>query len=200
MTASYIQDCALAAGWPAHFLDIGDLGWDGRRFVDRDDAPVTDVFKLYPWEWMLAEPFAAHLVTAEAPRWIEPLWKRVLSTKAILPVLWELFPGHPNLLEASFDQLPGNHVRKPLHGREGDGVVVVRDGAEVADGGRRRPTERCVYQAYHPLAHGAGGHAVIGSWVVGHAAAGIGIREDRGLVTTNRSRFVPHRFIPRSTP
>jgi len=33
---------------------------------------------------------------------------------------------------------------------------------------------------------------VIGAWIVGDAAAGIGVREDDGVVTRNLARFVPH--------
>ena len=37
--------------------------------------------------------------------------------------------------------------------------------------------------------------AVIGSWIIGHSAAGIGIREDSTLITKDTSLFVPHAFI-----
>ena len=50
----------------------------------------------------------------------------LLSNKGILPVLWELYPDHPNLLEASFDG-PGRldaWVRKPLLGREGANIEM----------------------------------------------------------------------------
>lgn len=33
----------------------------------------------------------------------EPLWTAIPSNKAILPVLWALFPNHRYLLEASFE-------------------------------------------------------------------------------------------------
>jgi glutathionylspermidine synthase len=33
---------------------------------------------------------------------------------------------------------------------------------------------------------------VLGSWVIGGEPAGLGIREDDGLITGNFSRFVPH--------
>lgn len=33
---------------------------------------------------------------------IEPAWKLVLGNKAILPLLWEMFPDHKNLLPAYF--------------------------------------------------------------------------------------------------
>ena len=39
-----------------------------------------------------------------------------------------------------------------------------------------------------------GHHIVIGSWIIGDEPAGIGIREDTGLITTNTSLFVPHSF------
>ena len=35
--------------------------------------------------------------------WIEPIWKMMWSNKGILPVLWRLFPDHPNLLPAYFE-------------------------------------------------------------------------------------------------
>ncbi|HNI24481.1 glutathionylspermidine synthase family protein, partial [Plasticicumulans sp.] len=38
----------------------------------------------------------------------------------------------------------------------------------------------------------AGRHVVIGSWIIGQQACGIGIREDSGPVTKDLSRFVPH--------
>ena len=54
---------------------------------------------------MFHEAFGARL--AKAPtRWIEPPWKAILSNKGILPLLWEMFPDHPNLLPAFFEDDP----------------------------------------------------------------------------------------------
>jgi glutathionylspermidine synthase len=55
--------------------------------------------------------------------------------------------------------------------------------------------EGYVYQSFTPLLETDGNFAVIGSWIIGDAPAGIGIREDRTAVTTNASRFVPHYFV-----
>jgi glutathionylspermidine synthase len=59
-------------------------------------------FKLYPWEWMfenVADPECAFGpdVRLDRTMWFEPAWKTLLSNKAILPLLWQLFPNHPNL-------------------------------------------------------------------------------------------------------
>jgi glutathionylspermidine synthase len=51
-----------------------------------------------------------------------------------------------------------------------------------------------VYQALHPEISFSGHHPVIGSWIIGGVPAGIGIREDTSRITSNGSRFVPHRF------
>ena len=55
--------------------------------------------------------------------------------------------------------------------------------------------EGYVYQAFCPLFSTAGQYAVIGSWIIGNTAAGIGIREDASPITQNTSRFVPHYFV-----
>jgi len=129
------------------------------------------------------------------------MWKMLLSNKAILPVLWELFPDHPNLLPA-FDgdegtarsKLNGNYVRKPKLSREGANVSVVSGGRSVAETGGEYGEEGFVYQALAPLPDFNGNHAVCGVWIVNHEACGLGIREDSTLVTGNLSRFVPHFF------
>ena len=51
-----------------------------------------------------------------------------------------------------------------------------------------------VYQELHPEVVFEGAHPVLGSWVIGGEAAGIGVREDRGRITSNGSRFVPQLF------
>ena len=67
----------------------------------------------------------------EKLRSFEPFWKLIVANKAILPLLWSMFPNHPNLLPAYYDdpetelgKVPqgSNWVSKPLFGREGLGV------------------------------------------------------------------------------
>ncbi len=49
-----------------------------------------------------------------------------------------------------------------------------------------------VRQAFHALPRFGDSYTLIGSWVVGDQAAGIGIREDASLITRDTARFVPH--------
>ena len=119
-----------------------------------------------------------------------------MSSKAILPVLWELNPGHPNLLPSYYDQdpkLPAQFVRKPIYSREGANVELHTQRGTIAQPGTYG-AEGYIYQAYAPLPDFDGNFPVIGSWIVGDEAAGIGIRENTQQITTNSSRFVPHYF------
>ena len=77
---------------------------------------MRSVFKLYPWEWMVHEEFADAALARMGDEqgqtvWIEPIWKMMWSNKGILPVLWRLYPDHPNLL-------PGVLRRRGAQSRE----------------------------------------------------------------------------------
>ena len=197
-TVDYLRDTALQSGLTAPFLPIDSIGWDGKRFVDEENAPIRALFKLYPWEWLVQEDFAAHIADS-GMQIFEPAWKMVLSNKAVLSLLWSMFKDHPNLLPSAFHpgDINGPIVEKPLLGREGANVSL------YAGGYARGPTLTAdgpyggggvIYQALAPLPEFSGNHAVIGSWVVASQPAGIGIREDDGPITRNTSRFVPHLF------
>lgn len=194
MTVSYLQDTAVQAGLDARYIQCEDIGWHPVRkvFTDLDENQIHQIFKLYPWEWLMRDQFAEQVRTSST-KWLEPPWKMLLNNKAILPVLWELFPEHPNLLAASFEPMDEPFVRKPVLGREGSNVYIQIDRQTFAStpGTYGAPF---VYQRYHPLANFGGHHALIGSWMVNGYASGIGIREDSSLITGNLSRFVPHLF------
>jgi len=192
----YLRDTAIQAGLGTERLFIEEIGWDsaGRRFVDSGNQPINILFKLYPWEWLLQEQFGPYLPESKISL-IEPAWKLIMSCKGILPLLWELFPDHPNLLPAYFDEerLPGDRVIKPLYSREGSNVQIIQGNSIFASGGSYG-REGTICQQYQPLPCFDGNYPVIGSWIIGGEPAGIGIREDCSEITTNSSRFIPHYF------
>ncbi len=193
-TIAYLQDTAVQAGLATATIAIEDIGWDGHRFVDLSGRSIEALFKLYPWEWILAEDFGRHLLDAE--RVIEPAWKMVLSNKASLAMLWDMAPGHPNLLQTSLepDGVGGPLVRKPLFSREGANVQILSGGRVVEETAGNYGGEGFVYQEYAALPAFNGNFPVIGAWVVASQPAGIGIREDDTAITRDTSRFVPHVF------
>ncbi len=196
ITIDYLRDTAIRAGLTTASIDLKQIGWDQRRgrFVDGGGNPIHRIFKLYPWEWLTRDQFGPNILRAPTS-WTEPAWKMILSSKSILPLLWELFPDSPYLLPASFDPLPGDYVRKPVHAREGSNIQIVSGGKVIQETTGPYTDERAVvYQQLTKLMSFDGHHAVIGSWVVNGWACGIGVREDDTIITQNTSRFVPHRM------
>jgi len=193
----YLRDVATQGGVDTRFVAIADVGWDETAgvFVDDTDQEIRVLCKLYPWEWLATEAYGPHLL-ASSLRVIEPAWKMLLSNKGLLPILWELFPGHPNLLPAYFDaqKLTGDYVEKPLLSREGANVTIHRGGETIAAAGDYGEEGR-IYQQYTPVPRFGDDYATIGAWIVGDQPAGIGLREDVSPITCNTSRFVPHYFV-----
>ena len=195
-TIDYLRDIATQAGHDARHIAIEDIGLDrAGGFVDLDERHIPTLFKLYPWEFLLEEDFGPR-IAGTFTRFIEPPWKAVLSNKGILALLWERHPGHPNLLPAFFDAepeatLPTGWVRKPLFSREGANIQLhAADDLHLCVPGPYGGA--AVRQACHLLPCFAGQYPVIGSWVVGDRACGIGIREDASPITQDSSRFLPH--------
>lgn len=194
-TIAYLAETAEQAGKSVELLDMSEIGFSEEgRFTDPSEKPIARLFKLYPWEWMAAEPFFAE-IGQERARFTEPAWKMMLSNKAILPILWELNPGHPLLLPAfdSRDALGSveRWVEKPFFGREGSGVSVHSRGPYHSPA---NPGVQTVYQQHAPLFQAGGQHVVWGLWMVGDECRGLSARGDASPVTGNLSRFLPHRI------
>ena len=196
-TVQYLQDCAQAAGLQSEFLYIEDIGLaDTGAFTDLQDNPVTECFKLYPWEFMLRESFGDALSGA-GTNWIEPPWKAILSNKALLPLLWDMFPGHPNLLPAYFpDNAPGletgKWIQKPLFSREGANISLIENGKQTKLSDGPYGEEGVVIQAFTALPRFAENYTLIGSWLVDDMPAGLSVREDSSEITQDLSRYLPH--------
>jgi glutathionylspermidine synthase len=192
----YLRDCAMQAGLDTKLVFVDDIGWDdySRLFVDLEDQPIINMFKLYPWEWIVADEFGKNvLMDANKTKWIEPAWKMILSNKAILPILWELYPDHPNLLPAYFEARPlTNYVKKPILSREGANITMVKGNELLQFTEGEYGREGFIFQELFELPDFEGHYPVIGSWIIGQEPAGMGIREANSLITDNLSRFVPH--------
>lgn len=199
-TTEFLRRMAGHAGIATRHIDIEDIGLDAAgRFVDLQGRPIERLFKLHAWEHIFHEPFGQH-VAASGTQFVEPAWKAILSNKGILPLLWQFNEGHPNLLPAFVDDRPGaavpkGWVRKPYFSREGANIEIRTPGDEtIAEDGPYTDAPY-ILQAYSPLPRFGDSYTLVGAWVIGDQASGIGIREDDSLITKDSSRFLPHVVI-----
>jgi glutathionylspermidine synthase len=130
---AYLADVANQSGFSVTQLALADIGTTGEGpFLDLKNEPIPLLFKLYPWEWMWEDDFIRSR-SMRITRFLEPPWKAILSSKAVLPLLWAKEPKHPNLLPSYFEDDParanlsGRYVRKPQFSREGCNVAIFDD-------------------------------------------------------------------------
>jgi glutathionylspermidine synthase len=194
-TTLYLRDVAKAAGLETGLLQMQDIGWDGARFLDLELGEIAALFKLYPWEWLANDGFFEHIAPSRLAI-VEPAWRIIAASKGILAVLWNLFPNHPNLLPASFDQreVGAAVILKPLFGREGANIKTIGSDAGVGGTGGPYVGMPRVAQALVQMPCFDGHYPVIGAWVAGGAPHGIGVREDCSPITSRTAHFVPHRI------
>jgi len=198
MTLAYMEDVARQAGIRTLTVAIGDIGWnaDARELRDTYENHMRNLFALYPWEWLVGEHREAAIGSQNTTHWIEPIWKMMWANKGLLAILWEMFPGHPNLLETHLDRNEGmsQYCRKPLLSREGSNILLRTANGTIETNGEYGD-EGFVYQALAPIPNFDGRFPVMGSWLVtDQGSCGIGIRESDAPITDNLSRFVPHYF------
>lgn len=196
-TIHYLADTAIQAGLQATSIDLDAIGWSAPNFVDMNNEPINTLFKLYPWEWLTKDEFGANIMQSST-FFIEPPWKMLLSTKALMAALWQYYPECPLLLptflgnvtteyDKSYNQ--ARFMMKPIHGREGQGIKEIERPWTFGE-----HTGDFVFQEKFTTPTFASRTPVIGSWVIGDQSAGIGIRESTTEITTNMSQFVPHVF------
>lgn len=202
MNITYMRETALQAGLETKEIEISDIGWHNKEnvFLDQEMYTMENIFKLYPWEWLLNEDFGKNIALCfDKTFWIEPPWKLILSNKGILPILWELNKGHPNLLPTFRTQeecsaVCNSFVQKPIYSREGANVTLMNGGEKVVETSGCYGEEGFVYQENAFIPNYGGNYPVLGSWVIDGVSAGVGIRESNSQITNNTSRFIPHIF------
>ena len=207
-----IAYAAQQAGIETILIPIDEIIFDEptKSWKDAEGRPISNLFKLYPWEDLVTDSesgydqllFAYH---GAVQRWIEPAWKMFLSNKLLLAALWDKYPNHPNLVPTYAGHRGDlrNWVRKPIFGREGDGVEIYAPDYNVFVKPEEdnffstAPESEFVYQEYIPAPRYEGiiqpvSHPVLGVWVVGGRCVGVGIRESNGALTDYWCRFAPH--------
>ncbi len=201
LTIAYLRDTAQQAGLETLQMFMQEIGWNDEQqiFVDPDEQPMFSIFKLYPWEAMLQEEFGPHAVdTYQSTRWIEPIWKMLLSNKGILPILWQLYPNHELLLEAHFDG-PHNPARTTSASRSCPARARTSPSSATTPPSPPPPAPTMADRSTRPSpptpSSTSDRHPILGLWMIDQDCCGMGIRESSGPITDNLSSFVPHYFV-----
>jgi glutathionylspermidine synthase len=160
-------------------------------------------FKLIPWEYIgWDEPELAQILTEISKNKkaviLNPAYTLLFQSKAILKVLWELYPNHPLLLETSSKPiLDKTCVEKVLFGREGANVRIISPSGTTETSTEGEYFEQnTVFQEYTEFIKDDVGnsqaafHFQAGVFFVGEAC-GLGYRRG-GKILDNKAQFCGH--------
>lgn len=118
------------------------LPCDHPIILDADGEEVLLVWKTWSWDTVLHQylqqkesegpapetPTLSDILLNNHVRVLEPLWKAVTGSKAVLPFMHALAPDHENMLPASFqltqEIMSVHHISKPVNGRAGQNIVM----------------------------------------------------------------------------
>jgi len=182
----------VTVGYPSASAELEMLGSHGASDPIDDLEPVADAFAIRK----LIEVVRTVHVSTEVKQYVVDLLTATRTSKDLR--LGASPRSGLQLVRAAraTAALDGrDYVRKPLLSREGANVAIRRVFEPGFETGGDYGEEGFVFQEYAPLPDFGGVRPVIGSWVIGQEAAGIGIRESDGPVTDNTSRFVPHAIV-----
>ena len=223
--ALFMQDAIESAGLRAKIVELNSLKWNENRTIfDADGEPVRWVWKTWAWETALyqirleCEQAAGGLDHYEPDgrpgdllrlsdvllhkdiMVFEPMWSLIPSNKAILPVLWTLFPNHPFLLNTAFelsDELGATgYVKKPIVGRCGSNIELYDPQSIALEGTKgefkHQPT---IFQQLFPLPNIDNYYAQVCTFTAAGIYAGSTIRADTSMIIKGKSDCYPLRIL-----
>ncbi|MPY71030.1 MAG: bifunctional glutathionylspermidine amidase/synthase [Alphaproteobacteria bacterium] len=202
------------------------LQWgEGGRVCDADGVSIRWVWKTWAWETALdqirddladdEENLRLHRTIdrdTQRPRLVdvllrkevmvfEPLWALIPSNKAILPVLYAMYPNSRYLLNSQYeltDELRRTgYVSKPIVGRCGANISIYNRHEDlITETPGQFDSQDQVYQELFRLPQIGDNNVQIGTFSVGGAFGGACVRVDPSLVITTSSGLWPLRVVP----
>ena len=218
--ALFIQRSLLQAGFETKILHgLNALSWDAAgQLIDDEGRHVNCVWKTWAWETAIEQirevsetEYAAVPIRTGYPAGdvrlidvllrpevlvFEPLWTVIPGNKAILPVLWQLFPNHRYLLDTDFEVndllKQTGYAIKPIAGRCGSNIDLISAGDEVLDKSSGKFVDRKnIYQQLWCLPKVDGKHIQVCTFTVGGNYGGTCLRGDDSLVVKKESDIEP---------
>lgn len=218
--AKFIQRSLTQAGFESKILfGLDELRWDAAgQLIDADGRLVNCVWKTWAWETAIeqvrevsADEYAAVPIRTGHPQnevrlidvllrpevlVFEPLWTVIPGNKAILPVLWSLFPHHRYLLDTDFvvndEQAKTGYAVKPISGRCGNNIDLIGPQDEVLDQTSGQFVDRKnIYQQLWCLPKVDGKYIQVCTFTVGGNYGGTCLRGDSSLVVKKESDIEP---------
>lgn len=197
-TTKLLQAAANEAGFGTDFAFADEVEFDGKEGIFKNDENFEYWFKLIPWENIGIDEGDLSLMLREIMEnqkaiILNPAYTLMFQSKAMMKILWDLYPNHPLLLETSYEPLVGKkQVEKRVFGREGANTVILDEQNHVIEQEEGEYENFApIYQEYVELNKDEAGESYQAGVFYAYEACGLGFRKG-GLILNNYSKFVGH--------
>ncbi|WP_318481377.1 glutathionylspermidine synthase family protein [Photobacterium leiognathi] len=218
--ALFMQKALTLAGIESKIIKgLDTIHWNEMgQIIDDDKRLIQCVWKTWAWETAIdqvrevsSSEYAAVPIHTGYPdtkvrlidvllrpeiKVFEPLWTVIPSNKAILPVLWSLFPHHHYLLDTDFevtDELrQSGYAVKPIAGRCGSNIDLVNHNQALLDKTDGNfSDQKNIYQQLWCLPNVEGKYLQLCTFTVDGNYGGVCLRSDDSLVIKKDSDIEP---------
>lgn len=195
LTTKLLAHIAKDADFECDFAYVDEVEF-GEEGIFKNGVNYEYWFKLIPWEEIAIEEGELAMLLTQIMRnqkaiILNPAYTLLFQSKGILKILWELYPNHPLLLESSYEPLQGkDFVRKPMFGREGANISIVKDDVKLQENIGSYGNNKMIYQQYYELNSNENEYYQAGVFFA-YEGCGLGFRKG-GLIIDNASKFVGH--------
>ncbi len=199
-TTRLLQKMADDAGFHTAFAYVDEVEFGDEDGIFWQEEQYEYWFKLIPWEMIaIEESDLARILTKimenQKAIMLNPAYTLMFQSKAMLKILWDLFPNHPLLLETSFEPLNQKQVQKPFLGREGGSVKILdAEGRVITSAEDSYGDQPTIYQAYAELPQDEQGRYYQAGVFFAYEGCGLGYRRG-GEILDNMSKFVSHIIV-----
>jgi glutathionylspermidine synthase len=201
-TTRLFEQIAYEAGFITDFEYVDKVYFSSNEGIFKkngeEDVKFDYWFKPIPYEYIgREEPELAGILTDilknKLAILLNPPYALLFQSKSILKILYDLFPGHPLLLETNFEPLKDKAcVEKKTLGREGANVRILdASGNTLLNTPGDYETYRSIYQEYVDLPVDTQGRLYQAGVFFSYEACGLGFRREKGIIQ-DRSQFVGH--------
>lgn len=199
-TTRLMEEIAYESGFITGFEYVDKVFFSAENGIatGTSESSYDYWFKLIPYEFIWREEpellsTLTSLVMNKKTVMLNPPYTILFQSKGIMKVLWDLFPGHPLLLETDFGLLRGKKcVEKKTLSREGASITV-RDqsGNIISATGGEYGIYRSVFQEFAELPADENGYSYQAGIFFSYEPCGLGFRREKGIIT-NHSQFAGH--------
>lgn len=196
-TMRFLQDIANAYGFNTDFCYIDEAVLSPQEGLFFNNQNFEFWFKLVPWENIaIDEPEMSALIKEMMANkntiFLNPAYTLLFQSKRMLKILWDLFPQHPLLLEASYEPLQNKkQVKKTAFGREGANVEILDSNLSILEKKEGiYGNHKAIYQEFQEL-NAFGGNLYQPNIFYAYETCALGFRRG-GTIIDNYSKFVSH--------